>query len=311
MTTDKSIFNYKKIKVYKDNKDYTTGVEVIAFSDDDIIEELSIVDEKRFNELVATLNNIDKSFVHTTQQDKENIQLLEQKDTGVIASDDPRLQNMTWSNWYTNKVPLDTILANDKGTNTQQPYIINASTLDSYKASDFSLKGHQHTGEFLPDGHKKLIATETVGDNYESEFDGGHVSKIVNNLNTTSYVTGEVLSAYQGNILDNKITNLSKANKWSKRVEPNSYTRYKINKDLRLCNLGYSRENFTGLKDKTGKTVLHSKILPEPYAPGSLVTTPLYRGDVTFYVDTKGSLCLYNLTKIDSIDIKIQLLWKY
>lgn len=169
-----------------------------------------------------------------------------------------QIENM--DNTYIDMNELTALLSNTENNQLN----INATTLDGLNSSDFAKLNHneQHQGVFAPVAHastnnKYGLAT---GSNY------GHV-KTIDNLTTASNVSGEALSAYQGNILNTAINNLKKSlTTWTKQ-SVGKYGTLRVNTALRLCRFSYVRENYKIVGDK----VLHSGYIPKEYCPGGVV----------------------------------------
>ena len=92
------------------------------------------------------------------------------------------------------------------------------------------------------------------------------------------------------------------------------YGKLYVNESLRLCELTYNRNGYTA----TSSTGSHSLgagsdnlIIRENYPPKTRITASLYRGDVTAYLETGGSLYLYNITAFSSINISFSMMWHY
>lgn len=100
---------------------------------------------------------------------------------------------------------LETILANNNATIS-----INAKTLQGHGASDFSLSNHNHQGLYAPLAHASNLDNTPYGKGDTSNY--GHV-KLINNLNETEYTNGKALSAYQGKLLNDRITTLESIHK--------------------------------------------------------------------------------------------------
>lgn len=98
---------------------------------------------------------------------------------------------------YVRPEQLTTILAN-----TAESTVINATKLNDMNSGDFALREHVHN-DFPPKNHASSANTYGLGDgsNY------GHV-KTRNNLNATNFISGEALSAYQGALLNQRVSSL-------------------------------------------------------------------------------------------------------
>ena len=125
-------------------------------------------------------------------------------------------------------------------------------------------------------------------------------------------LSSTALSSKQGYELNQRINAINQRFAWSDVKSIGSYIKYRVNEDLRLVVCNYNRSDYTGLKDATGNHVLNGAgTIPNYYAPSSRVLTTLYRGDVTLYYNTDGSVNIYNLTKIKKMNIHAQVLWHF
>lgn len=232
---------------------------------------------------------------------------------------------------YLDKQELISIIAN-----TQSELQINATKLDNYTADEFARKIHSHD-TYAQTNHATSLKTYGVGTgtNY------GH-NKIANNLTTTEYRDGEVLSAYQGKVLNDLIASTkAEITKWEKITLSGydnvaSYCNLYVNKALRIARVTYNRNEVKkGVgsskengKDKNpspywlmgvgtvGTIYLHKPgAIPEGYRPTSRVSQPLYRGDLIFRVDSDGSIAFHNLLgkgkKENGINIHNNVLYHY
>ena len=291
------------------------GMEILLYNrEDKSIEKILVVDETEFDAWADLIDNLNNAYTHYTDND---LQLLQELKTAKENYNNNRITkeqyeeqvdaiNESWSELQ-QMGSLETILKN-KIVNGVFPVEINATKFDGLDSNSFSKEGHGHA--YAPMNHSSRDNEYGIGS--ESEY--GHV-KIINNLNATEYVSGQVLSAYQGTVLKKDIATVDGKYSWDnfKTLDTDGYMRLKVNEDLHLVVFEYRRESYTGLAKKTGLTELHnsSKGIPEPYRPTGRVLTPLYRGDVVLYVRTDGSVNLYNLTTHKSINIYAQLMWYY
>lgn len=91
-------------------------------------------------------------------------------------------------------------------TNVSDNIVINATTLDGFSADQFAKLNHNelHQGYFAPVNHAAQSNRYGLADagNY------GHV-RLIDNLNTQTFVDGEALSAHQGKVLQDNINNIN------------------------------------------------------------------------------------------------------
>lgn len=306
-----------RVFVEKENNVY--GAEVILFDNkEQKIDRILITDATEFDNITSFLKNIQKAYVPYTKHDGEIVKILSEND----PNSDAYLQADTeWSNLSKlEDNSLESILKNKISTNDinidTQSYlnsgltIINATHLNGFDSSKFSKEGHIHDN-YLQRSHENLIGGVQPSDGL------GHV-RLVDNLTTNSIGQGQVLSANQGRILNEKISQVDSKNQWSGWLKPSNteakkYLKYKVNKDLRLVVCNYSRDGFTKFKSSSMSTIeLHGEgTIPKEYQPSGRVSIPMYRGDVTLYIRTNGSVNVYNLTKIKEINLYGQLMWHY
>ena len=307
LTIDKNKDKLFQARVFHEKNKQVYGAEIILFDDDTkVIDSILITDKMDFDSWTSLIENMQNAYVPFSEQDKNNLDTLSKLKSGEIDETSEEYKNMAWSSLHDIGY-LDEILkyglTESDVENIHVP--INASHLNGYQSGDFAKSLHDHDSRYLKvDGHEKIIATtETVGH-----------SLIVDNLNETSLAGGKVLSANQGRVLKNEISKVdTKLNSiWSNVIKPNDYISYRYSSLLRLVVCNYKRSEYTGLKSETGLHKLHKENrIPEYCQPTARVITPLYRGDVTLYFNTDGSISIYNLTKHKSININAQVMWHY
>lgn len=183
---------------------------------------------------------------------------------------------------------------------------INAQTLDGLSSSDFASSGHNHDNRYPVNNHASNNQMYGLGSN--SLY--GHV-KLVDDLNKSSYSDGEALSAHQGKVLDDKISSIIASNtRWTKVVDKTYLTVYH-NSSIRMCYAKYNREAYTGFKSVVNENfLLHSEnTIPSSYQPITRVVSSLYRGDVTIWINTDGSIGARSLVKLNSTNINCSFIW--
>lgn len=313
--------------VLYENNGSVYGLEVLLYDvKDNLVEKLAVVDEDEFNGWIEFIGKLSQRYITFTDEDYESLQSIKTeydkigklKDDGekyTIADYNTFLENLEtrWEQLNSERKSLETILKNEgvadgDGSDVfkSYPYIINATSLNDTPAEDFSKKGHLHS-ELAVRNHSSVDDSYGVG----SDDRYGHL-KVIDNLDASENVGGEALSAHQGNVLYKRIRELEAKNLWEAVVKKNDYLKYKVNPDLRLVVCDYHRKDYTGLKSKTGVHTLHKAgTIPEKFRPSKRVSTPLYRGDVTLYYNTDGSVNIYNLTKIKKINVSAQVIWHY
>lgn len=318
-----------------ENSGSVYGLEVLLFDiDDNPIETILVVDETSFNswtELTKQLKGICAPYTKADGLLMDEV-LSEREKVGKVKSDGytytyqdflDYLKELDESGKWSNLKQLGSLedvlkntptpVTDDNGaTSYQYPVEINATKFMDMTSDKFSKVGHEHN--YAERLHSSTDTSYGVGDG--SKY--GHV-KVVDNLSTTSYLSGEALSAYQGKILNDKITDVkNNKNKWdayitiSKPSQYNGSWKYKVNRGLRLVVCNCDIENFTGLASKTGsQELLPAGTIPNAYAPSARVTTSMYRGDVVLYYNRDGSVMVHNLTKLKTINLKAQVMWHY
>ena len=233
---------------------------------------------------------------------------------------------------YIDKAELISILVN-----AQSELQINATKLNGYSPNDFARTVHSHD-TYAQTNHSSSLTTYGAG----TTTNYGH-NKIANNLTTTEYRDGEVLSAYQGKVL-NDLINSTKAEitKWDKITLSGhnnvaDYCTLYVNKALRLARVTYNRANVkkgvastknSSNKDNNpspywivgkatvGGIYLHKDgAIPSDYQPSTRVAQPFYRGDFVFRVESDGSIRVHNILgkgSTDSgVDIHQNILYRY
>lgn len=225
---------------------------------------------------------------------------------------------------YIDKAELIQIIAN-----TQSELQINATRLDGYSPNDFARTVHSHD-TYAQTQHSSSQTTYGTG----TTVNYGH-NKIANNLTTTEYRDGEVLSAYQGKVLKDLINSTkSEIIKWEKITLSGhnnvaDYCNLYVNKALRLARVTYNRsgvkKGVASTKDSknkdlnpspywlVGKTtvggiILHKEgAIPTDYQPSTRVNQSFYRGDFVFMVGTDGSIIAHNINGKGSTDSGINM----
>ncbi len=303
-------------KVLKDNNGSVYGAEVLLFDvDDKIIDKIHITNESEFQSWTTVIENMKDAYVPYTEEDKNNLEELKSLRATYESSGDDEdwsayqqflddLENGGWS--YLKRLgTLEDILRNDIDTATNNyPVTINATQFNGMDSDMFSKVGHTHN--FASLNHAVSTSVNGVGTNKLY----GHV-KVINNLTRNSYVNGESLSAYQGKVLKTEIDNLKNKNSWIGVQSIGDYIKYDVNPDLKLVVFYYNRSNFTGLSDTTGTHIIHPKVIPENYRPGTRVHTTMYRGDVVLLFDSNGDIGIHNLNKVSSMNLYAQVMWHY
>lgn len=182
--------------------------------------------------------------------------------------------------------------------------IINANTLNGFSSTDFSLTNHSHQNEYARTNHAD--SNNTFGLGSKSLY--GHV-KVIDNCNSSSYKDGEVLSAYQGKVLKDKIdSDIGSISSWRTVKSDDNYHLYH-NSAVGLCWFIYHRNNYNGFNNSVGSNKLHTKIIPNNYLPKISCQSSIYRGDVVVRVDTSGDVYVYSLNKFSSINLYADIMW--
>ena len=304
--------NIFQARVFAEQNSNVYGAEIILFGSEtqEPIERILITDVTDYDRLNALVDNLQKVLVPYTQSDFNNLKIISDYLSDREDADKRDAYNsITWSPLQ-QKGDLETILDNKSGldSETRSQYmerndraVINATHLNGYTESDFSPLNHNH------DAYLNTTHLDLVGDTKKR----GHVS-IVDNLNTTS-VGGTALSAKQGNVLYNKIKTLNKDvyRGWEVVIDE-KYLTLRVNHLLGLAVCDYTREGYTGLKDKTGMHPLHKEnTIKKKYAPNTRVSTPVHNSTVTMIFTRDGGIDIYNTVKHDVWNIRVQCLWYY
>lgn len=283
-TTESSYHQRFVTRVFHEKNNQVIGAEVIIYDDEQQkIDSIVVADSTSLEEFQEKWENISKYYV--VRGDVElSEDLQELVDNGEITT-------------------LQGILSNPDNTTE-----INATTLNgTYTASSFSPSDHEHDDKYCITNHQS--SNKDYGIATSNFF--GH-SKVVDNLDDSTFKEATALSSHQGYELNQKISNLNNRFKWSNPISVGKYIKYRVNEDLRLCVCNYNRSDYTGCKNNTGKKELHAAgTIPSYYAPTSRVLTTLYRGDITLYYDTNGSVNIYNLSTIKKFNIHAQVMWHY
>ena len=209
-----------------------------------------------------------------------------------------QIQNI--DNTYIDQQELVTLL-----NNTENPITVNATSLGGVPAADYARLNHNdlHIGTFAPKNHASTSNGYGLGDN--SNY--GH-AKVINNLTTASYLSGEALSAAQGKVLNTAINNVQKSlTTWTRQTIGN-YGVLRVNTALRCCRFNYIRSSYK----ITGDKKLHSGYIPEEYRPPDVV-----RGWDSKYnmisVNSSGDIEFATLhTNLPvTNNLKVSLIWFY
>lgn len=191
--------------------------------------------------------------------------------------------------------------------NTDNSTQINATKLNgTYDHTSFAPYQHYHDDDYCVKKHDS--SNKDFGVSTKDLY--GHC-KIADRLTDSTFIEATALSSHQGYVLNQSISALNKKNAWSSVQTLGNHIKYRVNSDLRLVVCNYNYTDYTGLKNDTGKHELHAKNYIKDYAPTARVITPMYRGDVTLYFDTDGSVNVYNLTKIKKMNLSAQVMWHY
>lgn len=303
-----------------ENNGSVYGFEILLFDiDNNQIETIMVVDETDFDSWTEMISKLKDVYVPYSEQDALNLESLKSEKAKIgkkgyktnaeeiytLEDYEDFINNLEWSD-LKDMGSLESILKNELNTTINNyPVEINATKFMGMDSDKFSKVGHSHN--FAEKSHSARDNSYGVGD--EELY--GHV-KVINNLNKVMYVAGESLSAYQGKVLNDSIKSIKDNTAWSKVQAIDTYLSYKVNAGLRLVVCNFNRNDYTGLKDKTGNQLLYKKgTIPDKYAPSSRVSTPMYRGDVVLYYNRDGSVNLYNLTKIKKMNLHAQVMWHY
>ena len=120
----------------------------------------------------------------------------------VVICEEQQLQDLTdkinaLDHAYVRPEQLSTILEN-----TAEDTVINATKLNDLNSAAFALREHAHN-QYCEKNHASTANTYGLGDG--SKY--GHV-KTRNNLSATQFISGEALSAYQGALLNGRVSSL-------------------------------------------------------------------------------------------------------
>ena len=182
---------------------------------------------------------------------------------------------------YLDEEELLSILTN----NGESVININATTLNGLNSDQFAKSNHNelHANYFAPISH--AINTSKYGLGSTDKY--GHV-KTIDNLNTTAYVSGEALSAYQGNVLKSMIENLSKPILTVKNANNMATNRFsswsKITFEKR-GNLVVMDYNLGCSSNQTLGTTLNICTVPTSFIPNNLDVQSTWN-----YVDSSGKI---------------------
>lgn len=268
-------------RVFHENDNQVIGCEVVIYDNNsEVIDTICITDQTTLKKYIDNWDNISQYYVL-----RGDVELPEELQALVDAGQ-PTLQS---------------VLENPREVTT-----INATTLQGSQAGDFALVDHSHGSAYCSTKHDS--SNKDYGISTKDLY--GHC-KIADRLTDSTYTEATALSSHQGYVLNQSIKKLQSRNAWSS-VKTKGYIKYRVNSDLRLVVCNYNRADYTGMKNSTGKIELHpAGTIPTNYAPSARVVTPMYRGDVTLYYGTDGSVNLYNLTKIKSMNLYAQVMWHY
>ena len=271
-------------RVFHEKNGQVIGAVVIVYDDDQHkIDSIVVADKTSLEEFQEKWENISKYYV-VRGDVVLPADIQEKIDAGEI-------------------VTLQEILSNRDG-NTN----INATTLnENFTWENFSLRDHDHDERYFTSNHQS--STQDYGIATSNLY--GH-TKVVDNLEDSTFKEATALSSRQGYELNQRINQVNNRFQWSDTISIGDYIKYRVNPDLRLCVCNYNRKDYTGLKNTTGSHELHGAgTIPSYYSPTSRVLTTLYRGDLTLVYNTDGSVKIYNLTKLDKINIFAQVMWHF
>ncbi|MDO5818707.1 MAG: hypothetical protein Q4P11_00075 [Methanobrevibacter sp.] len=259
--------------LYEDNG-HLSGVEFIVIgSDGERIDTLQLTDQTQFNELAEKLDSLGEDYVQFKQGS-----------------------------------PLKGETLDDLLENTDELVSINATQLNGFQSDHFSKEGHDHNDTYALENHASVNTQNGIG----SETLYGHC-KTINNVSKNSFVSGEALSAYQGKLLNDAITTLqSQISTW-KKVTCNSYATIYVNEFLRIAYFTYGRSEYAGFSSSTstGKQLHGANTIPAAYQPIKRTISSLYRGDVTLFIETDGSIKMSSLTKFNKINVHAGFFYKF
>ena len=215
-------------------------------------------------------------FLYNEEGDKiESIQITNETEFNQLVE---RLNELDEK--YVENEELETIL-----TNINNQKSINATTLNNLQSDKFA---------------KADVVSQHINTN-ASENTYGHV-KTINNVTSPAHVAGEALSAYQGKLLQDLITNLTNGlTTWTQVYYGNNLNVY-YNQLLRVCYFTYKRTDYTGFSSSAGQHFAGKADLAE-YLPKTIVTKSFRRADISFSLDTSGNVNLHSLNKFSSVDL--------
>ena len=125
-------------------------------------------------------NAVHRVVICEEQQLQDLVDTIESLDTAFVRPDE-----------------LEVILKN-----TAENTVINATKLNDMNSGDFALREHEHN-QYCEKNHSSTANTYGLAD--QSKY--GHV-KTRNNLTATQFISGEALSAYQGALLNQRVSSL-------------------------------------------------------------------------------------------------------
>ena len=282
-TTSSTVTQQKFItRVLNENNGQVIGAEVvISDADSNVIDTIVITDQTTLQKYINNWDAISKYYVI-----RGDVTLTEDLQALVDAG----------------QLTLQDILKN-----TDSSTEINATKLNgTYDYTSFAPSIHNHDDDYCVTKHDS--SNKDYGVSTKDLY--GHC-KIADRLTDSTFVEATALSSHQGYVLNESISALNKKNAWSSVQTLGSHIKYRVNSDLRLVVCNYSYSDYTGLKNDTGKHELHPANYIKNYAPTARVITPMYRGDVTLYFNSDGSVAVYNLTKIKKMNLYAQVMWHY
>ena len=155
--------------------------------------------------------------------------------------------------------------------NVSNQITINATSLGGYPADDYSKTDHSHGDIYAPKNHASTFTTYGVGSNNNY----GHV-KVVDNLSSTAYRDGEVLSARMGNTLNGRIddanskvdgVNITKFNNPTSAASMCGILLKKVGNTV-FCqyNVAFNAPTDAQIRDKTDVKVSKT-LIPEGFRP--------------------------------------------
>ena len=161
---------------------------------------------------------------------------------------------------------------------------INATTLNGLNSDQFAKANHNelHVNSFAPISH--AINTTRYGVGSTDKY--GHV-KTIDNLNSTGYVSGEALSAYQGKLLHDDVNDLQKIVgnrpseilKDSSMLQPNRFTSGSYVRFRKWGNVVTIDIHATCNSNQDAQKYLHICTIPGGYAPTDYVQQSFYNNN--------------------------------